>query len=98
MIIGNSSSGIIEAPSFKVATINIGDRQKGRIQAKSVINCNPIEKEIYNAIKKINSISFKKKLKNTKNPYKNGDTIKKIMRVIVNKKIPNKLNKKFYDL
>lgn len=98
VIIGNSSSGIIEAPSFKVATINIGDRQKGRIQAKSVINCNPIEKEIYNAIKKINSISFKKKLKNTKNPYKNGDTIKKIMRVIVNKKIPNKLNKKFYDL
>ena len=97
-VIGNSSSGIIEAPSFKVATINIGDRQKGRILAKSIINCNPIEKEIYNAIKKINSISFKKKLKNIKNPYKNGDTIKKIMRIIVNKKIPNKLNKKFYDL
>lgn len=97
-VIGNSSSGIIEAPSFKVATINIGDRQKGRILAKSIINCNPTEKEIYNAIKKINSISFKKKLKNTKNPYNNGDTIKKIMRVIVNNKIPNKLNKKFYDL
>ena len=97
-VIGNSSSGIIEAPSFKIATINIGDRQKGRIQAKSIINCNPTEKEIYNAIRKINSTSFKKKLKTIKNPYKNGDTIKKIMRIIVNKKIPNKLNKKFYDL
>ena len=65
-VIGNSSSGIIEAPSFKIATINIGDRQKGRIQAKSIINCNPTEKEIYNAIRKINSTSFKKKIKNYK--------------------------------
>ena len=66
-VIGNSSSGIIETPSFKIATINIGDRQKGRIQAKSIINCNPTEKEIYNAIRKINSTSFKKKLKTIKN-------------------------------
>ena len=51
-MIGNSSSGIIEAPSFRVATINIGDRQKGRIFAKSIINCNPTKKEINNAIKK----------------------------------------------
>ena len=62
-VIGNSSSGIIEAPSFRVATINIGDRQKGRIFAKSIINCNPTKKEINNAIKKINTISFKKKIK-----------------------------------
>jgi len=96
-VIGNSSSGIIEAPSFKIATINIGDRQKGRILANSIINCYT-KKDIYNAIKKINTISFKKKIKNTINPYRNGDTIKKILQVIVNKKIPSKLNKKFYDL
>ena len=50
-VVGNSSSGIIEAPSFKIGTINIGDRQRGRLQASSVINCEP---------KKINFGSFKK--------------------------------------
>ena len=94
-MIGNSSSGIIEAPSFRVATINIGDRQKGRIFAKSIINCNPTKKEIYNAIKKINTISFKKKLKNTKKSLLKMETNKKNYEIIVNKKIPNKLNKKF---
>ena len=97
-VIGNSSSGIIEAPSFKIATINIGDRQKGRIFAKSILNCKPTENEIYNTIKKINTISFKKKLKRTINPYKNGDSVKKIMQIISNKKIPDILKKKFYDL
>ena len=62
-VIGNSSSGIIEAPSFKVPTINIGDRQKGRIFATSIINCKPKEKDIINAINQISSFSFKKKLK-----------------------------------
>ena len=97
-VIVNSSSGIIEAPSFKIATINIGDRQKGRIFAKSILNCKPTENEIYNTIKKINTISFKKKLKRTINPYKNGDSVKKIMQIISNKKIPDILKKKFYDL
>jgi len=56
MIIGNSSSGLLEAPSFGIPTINIGERQKGRIQATSVINCNPNEEEIKQAIKKALSI------------------------------------------
>ena len=77
-VIGNSSSGIIEAPSFKIATINIGDRQKGRIQAKSIINCNPTEKEIYNAIRKINSTSFKK-IKKYKKSLQKWRYNKKIM-------------------
>ena len=58
-MIGNSSSGIIEAPSFKIATINIGNRQKGRIFASSIINCKPKEKEISYAIKKIRTAKFK---------------------------------------
>ena len=97
-VIGNSSSGIIEAPSFKVPTINIGDRQKGRIFATSIINCKPREKDIINAINQISSFSFKKKLKKVANPYYSRNTIKKIMKIIVNKKIPNNLKKKFYDL
>ena len=61
-------------------------------------NCKPEEKEIYKAIKKIKSISFKKKLKKVTNPYYNINTVNKIMNVIINKKIPNNLKKKFHDL
>ena len=58
VIIGNSSSGIIESASFKIPTINIGDRQKGRILMNSVINVNPVKQEILNAIKLIISKKF----------------------------------------
>jgi GDP/UDP-N,N'-diacetylbacillosamine 2-epimerase (hydrolysing) len=58
--IGNSSSGLIEAPSFKIGTINIGDRQKGRIKAKSIIDCLPKKKNIKKSIKKFIQKSFKK--------------------------------------
>ena len=54
-IIGNSSSGLLEAPSFKIGTINIGDRQKGRVKAKSVINCNYEVSSISKALKKLYS-------------------------------------------
>lgn len=62
-VIGNSSSGIIEVPSFKIPTINIGDRQKGRIQASSVINCEPNKNDILEAIDKALSNEFKKRLR-----------------------------------
>ena len=59
-VVGNSSSGLIEVPSLKKATINIGDRQKGRLLASSVINCNADEKSISKAIKKLYSEDFQK--------------------------------------
>ena len=59
-VVGNSSSGLLEAPSFKIATINIGDRQLDRLQAPSVINCPPIKSKIVKSIKKIYSKNFKK--------------------------------------
>jgi len=97
-VIGNSSSGIIEAPSFKVATINIGDRQKGRIKAGSVIDCSPNKKEISNAINKIYSSSFNNKLKYVINPYGCGQTAKSIKKelkkMVVNRK---SLKKEFYN-
>ncbi|WP_066890585.1 UDP-N-acetylglucosamine 2-epimerase [Clostridium nigeriense] len=99
MVIGNSSSGIIEAPSFKKATINIGDRQKGRTQAKSIINCKPIINEIVESINYAKSDKFKDVLKNVINPYGNGETSEKI--IIEIKKVLNKpidIKKSFYNI
>ncbi len=97
-VVGNSSSGLVEVPSFKKATINIGDRQKGRIKAKSVIDCMPTKKDILESIKKSYSKSFKSSLKKVKNPYGNGGSIKKIIKVLENKEFNNLIKKQFYDL
>jgi GDP/UDP-N,N'-diacetylbacillosamine 2-epimerase (hydrolysing) len=99
MVVGNSSSGLIEAPSFKVPTINIGDRQKGRLQASSIINCEPIEEGIDDAINIALSEEFKNIAGSTINPYGDGVTSVKIvdavMVFLLNDKID--LKKKFYD-
>lgn len=98
-VIGNSSSGILEAPSFKIPTINIGNRQQGRICAKSVINCSPLADDILKALDKIEQISFKKTLKSSINPYKKNNTSKQIVKIVENYLILNKNNyKQFYDL
>ena len=99
MVIGNSSSGIIEAPSFKKATINIGDRQKGRTQAKSIINCKPIKNQIVESINYAKSNKFKSVLNNVVNPYGNGETSEKI--IIEIKKVLNNpidIKKSFYNI
>lgn len=99
MIIGNSSSGLIEAPSFGIPTVNIGDRQKGRIQASSVINCESTVIGIEKAVKLALSPEFRKKASEVKNPYGEGKTSVKVVAVIrdfLMKDIIN-LKKKFYD-
>lgn len=99
IVIGNSSSGIIETPTFKVPTINIGDRQKGRIQAGNIINCKPIEKAIYKSIELGLSDSFEKKIENVKNPYGEGNVTEGILHIIKDFTGKNiNLKKKFYDL
>lgn len=99
-VIGNSSSGIIEAPSFKIPTINIGDRQKGRTQAKSVINCEPNEDSIESSIELALSDAFRKEIMNVVNPYGNGKTSEKVAIITRDFLIGNKLSlqKRFYDL
>lgn len=97
-VIGNSSSGIIEAPSFKIGTVNIGDRQKGRVQSSSVINCEPKKEDILNAIQKLYSKEFKDILKNVQNPYKQKNTVDKIIEVLKSFNLKNILKKAFYDL
>lgn len=100
VVIGNSSSGIVEVPSFNKPTVNIGDRQKGRIQAKSIINCEPIKQEIEKAIEKALSKEFLANIKDVKNPYGDGNVsdkvIEKIKYFLENDNI--NLKKKFYDL
>lgn len=98
LVIGNSSSGIVEAPSFNVPTVNIGDRQRGRVQAGTIINCPPIENEIYKAIELGLSSNFREKIKNITNPYGEGKVSEKILCII--KKfvsIDINLKKTFYD-
>lgn len=97
-VIGNSSSGIIEVPSFKKATINIGDRQKGRIAADSVINCKPGKKSITDAINKIYSDDFQDLLNKVKNPYDSGNSSEKIHKILKSVNLNNILKKKFFDI
>lgn len=99
-VIGNSSSGIIEVPSFKKPTINIGDRQKGRVQSESIINCKPIKSEIANSIEIALSNDFQKHIENIQNPYGDGNTSEKIIIEIL-KLLDTKyvsIKKRFYNL
>lgn len=99
-VVGNSSSGIVEAPSFYVPTINIGDRQKGRIQATSIRNCKAIKKEIVEALDYVLYSDFKKSISDIENPYGNGDVsvhiLEKLKLLLFNNKI--NIKKIFYDL
>ena len=97
-VVGNSSSGLAEAPSFKIGTINIGDRQKGRIKASSVIDCEPNKSSIKQAFNKLYSKEFQKTLANTVNPYGDGCVSKKIVDILKSVDLENILKKSFYDL
>jgi len=98
LVIGNSSSGLTEAPSFKIPTVNIGDRQKGRIKANSVISCSPERNEIENAIKLGLSMEFSNSVKNVVNPYGNPGASLKIVDLLKVVKLDNILKKEFYNL
>ncbi len=97
-VIGNSSSGIIEVPSFKVPTVNIGNRQKGRIKAESIIDCENIELDIVNAIKKAVSAEFQLFCKNVENVYGDGHSTEKIMEILINYNFNSTLQKRFFDI
>lgn len=98
-VVGNSSSGIIEAPSFHIPTINIGNRQKGRARAKTVIDCGTEESEIERAFSHASSEEFKKSCADVQNPYQGEHTSESIVRQI-KKYLENFENTKktFYDI
>ena len=97
-VIGNSSSGLTEVPTFKKPTINIGDRQKGRIMARSIISCEPLCSDIKISIKKIYEKDFKESIKKVENPYGDGGSSQKILKILRSIELGNLLKKRFYDL
>lgn len=100
MVVGNSSSGIVEAPYFGVPTINIGDRQRGRIQAPSIINCELDYVDICRAMQLSISREFRDKIRNMECPYGDGHTSEKIVQIIDREIIQGEvdLKKNFYDI
>ena len=98
LVLGNSSSGIIESPSLKIPSLNIGDRQKGRVTASSTITCNPNRNEILKYVNKLLSKKYIKKTKKIKNPYEKKDSSKKIFKKIINMNLRNILKKNFYKV
>lgn len=100
VMVGNSSSGLIEAPTLRLPVVNIGDRQKGRIRAKNVIDVKKCKKElILKAIKKATSPEFKESLTKLKNPYGEGNASRKIVNKLKNLCITeNLIKKQFFKL
>jgi GDP/UDP-N,N'-diacetylbacillosamine 2-epimerase (hydrolysing) len=96
-VVGNSSSGLTEAPSFKKGTINIGDRQKGRLEANSVINCEPNANEITKALNHLYSEDFQDSLSQASSPYGEGGASQKILSILKNIDLNGLLKKSFYD-
>ena len=95
LMIGNSSSGIIEAPSFKIPVINIGTRQQGRERSENVIDIKPFKNEIINAINfSQTNKSFKIKLKKCKNKFGDGKASKRITKILKEINIDEKLIQK----
>jgi len=97
-VVGNSSSGIIEVPHFKIPTVNIGDRQKGRIKAASIVDTETNARAIINGMKKAFSPAFAAVCKNAVNPYGKGNTAAAVIKIIKKNSVPLSLKKAFYDL
>mgnify|MGYP000002884989 CR=1 FL=1 len=97
-VVGNSSSGLTEAPSFNIATINIGDRQKGRIKSESVIDCETDTESVIKAMQLAYSSDFQEKLKGVENLYGEGGASKRIKEVLADVHLEGIIKKSFYNL
>ena len=97
-VVGNSSSGLAEAPSFGKGTINIGDRQRGRLKAESVIDCPPDRQAIAAALEKLYSPPFQESLKQVRNPYGVGGASEKVVEVLRHYPLDGLLKKSFFNL
>ncbi len=97
-VVGNSSSGLLEAPALGKGSVNIGDRQKGRLTASSVINSDPNEKDIREAINLLFSAEFQKSLAKVQNPYGNGGASEKIIQILKSTNLNAFPSKTFYNL
>jgi UDP-N-acetylglucosamine 2-epimerase (non-hydrolysing)/GDP/UDP-N,N'-diacetylbacillosamine 2-epimerase (hydrolysing) len=98
VIVGNSSSGIVEAASFGLPAVNIGIRQLGRIHPRNVLNVDYETREITKAVKSALSASFRSKLEGLENPYGDGHTGQRVARILANVRITRDLLQKKLDL
>jgi GDP/UDP-N,N'-diacetylbacillosamine 2-epimerase (hydrolysing) len=96
-VVGNSSSGILEAPSFGIGTIDIGKRQLGRLKAESVIECDPERGQIGAALEKLYSPGFQARLQNVSNPYGDGTASKRILEILRTHPLDKLIMKRFHD-
>lgn len=97
-VVGNSSSGLAEVPSFKKCTINIGDRQRGRLCASSVIDCVPERSSIRTALARLYSEDFQRQLPSVVNPYGEGGASEAVVKILEQYPLDGLLKKRFYDL
>ena len=97
-VVGNSSSGILEVPTFRKGTINIGNRQNGRLKAESVIECDPAKVSILNAIQIMYSRDFQEQIKSVSNPYGVGGASKSIVTVLESISLDGVIQKSFVNL
>ncbi len=97
-VVGNSSSGLIEVPSFGIPTLNIGNRQKGRAKAGTVIDCEPTFEDVVEKLILILSSKFKKSCQGSLNPYQKANTIEEIFTVLKSYRIDDLVGKKFYNI
>ena len=97
-VVGNSSSGLTEAPSFGKGTINIGDRQRGRLKSESVIDCSPDRASIAQAFDRLYSPAFQLTLRDVRNPYGEGGASEQIVRVLKDFPLESILKKSFHDV
>jgi UDP-N-acetylglucosamine 2-epimerase (non-hydrolysing)/GDP/UDP-N,N'-diacetylbacillosamine 2-epimerase (hydrolysing) len=98
VVIGNSSSGIVEAPAMKKPTVNIGRRQSGRLKASSIIDCNENANDIQQAIKTALSPGFQQELQNVKSLYGDGNTSSDIKECLKTVELRDIHIKRFYDI
>jgi UDP-hydrolysing UDP-N-acetyl-D-glucosamine 2-epimerase len=97
-VVGNSSSGILEAPSMKVPTVNIGDRQKGRVRAPSVVDCEPERVSIKNTLDVVLDAGFREGIQGMDSPFEKCDTAAEIVKVSASIELGGLLKKSFYNL
>ena len=97
-VVGNSSSGLLEVPSFQKGTVNIGDRQKGRLQADSIINCAPLKTSILKAIQMLYSSNFQAELDKVSNPYGEGGASARVLTILRSANLEDLVKKSFYNL
>jgi GDP/UDP-N,N'-diacetylbacillosamine 2-epimerase (hydrolysing) len=97
-VVGNSSSGLAEVPSFRKPTINIGDRQRGRLKAQSVIDCEPTRASISAALERAGTPEFRHLLETAVNPYGSGGASERVVEVLERTSFDGLLKKTFHDL